>query len=212
MTYLVATAEEMLKGVREPFIKTLKSVEITTAKRAREVLEGLRYGGLFPKEGEYAKVTLRPEFFYGADGSQLVGSFRQNLTSTGWQTILSADLSPNGLLKEKWVMGIAGIAIQDAAIRVSQIKIEKGDRSFAVIDIEEISRGPVTILFKVLPSEEEITEAEEEREGRIEVEDLVFDYSANFNLRAYVTSTGYQTIKPIGVAFVSQRKAISETI
>lgn len=197
MSYIIATAEEVFMGKREPFIQAMSEIEDATAERAAEVLEGLNYGGLFPEEGEYSKVTPRPEFFYGADGSQLTGSFRQNLTSTGWQTILSADLSPNGLLKENWVMGVIGITIQDAAIRVSQIKMKKGDRSFAVMDIEEITRGPVTILFKVSGDE---------------IKDLVFDYSANFELRAYVSSTGYQTIKPVGVAFVSQRKAISETI
>jgi hypothetical protein len=39
-------------------------------------------------DGTYI-APLLPEMFYGADGHQLIGSWRQNLTATGDQVILS---------------------------------------------------------------------------------------------------------------------------
>ena len=197
--YIIADAKEVFLTRREPYLNALKLVEQAAERRAREVLgKDLRFGGLIPKEGEYAKVTLRPEMFKGMAGTALSGSFRQNLTSTGWQTILTTDLSENGPVGEKWVMGLVGIAILDPVIRISQIKITKGDKTFSVIDIEEakVSRGPVVILFKI---------------SQDEVDEFVFDYSADFSLKAYITSTGYQTVKPEGIAFLSHKKAISET-
>jgi hypothetical protein len=95
-------------------------------------------------------------------------------------------------------MGIVGIAILDPAIRISQIRIRKGDWTFSVIDIEEakVAGGPIAILFKI--SEQE-------------AKDFVFDYTARFYLDAYVMSTGYQTVKPVGIAFLPQEKAIAQT-
>jgi len=197
--YIIADAKEAFLAKREPYINALKLVESAAEARAREVLgDKLRFGGLLPREGEYAKVTIRPEMFKGMAGTTLSGSFRQNLTATGWQTILECDLSRNGPVGTDYVMGIVGIAILDPAIRISQIRIRKGDWTFSVIDIEEakVAKGPVVVLFKI--SEQE-------------AKDFVFDYTAKFYLDAYVLSTGYQTVKPEGVAFLPQEKAIAQT-
>ena len=194
--YLIASAEEVFSTKRTPFLETLQAVEAATERRAKEIFEDLKFGELFPKEGEYAKVTLRPEMFLGIDDTALSGTFRQNIDSTGWKTILHGDLTDRGPVGEKWVMGIAGIAILDSAVRLSQIQIRKGDRSYAIMDIEEINRGPVAILFKVKGDE---------------IEDLVFDYSADFYLDAYAATTGYQTVKPIGIAFLPQKQAIAQS-
>jgi len=194
--YLIASAEEVFSTKRTPFLETLQAVEAATERRAKEIFEDLKFGELFPKEGEYAKVTLRPEMFLGIDDTALSGTFRQNIDSTGWKTILHGDLTDRGPVGEKWVMGIAGIAILDSAVRLSQIQIRKGDRSYAIMDIEDINRGPVAILFKVKGDE---------------IEDLVFDYSADFYLDAYAATTGYQTVKPIGIAFLPQKQAIAQS-
>jgi len=194
--YLIASAEEVFATKRTPFIDVVKKVEAATERRASEIFEELKYGELFPREGEYAKVTPRPEMFKGIGDAALSGTFRQNITSTGWQTILHGDLTERGPVGVKYVMGIAGIAILDSVVRLSQIQIKKGTTPYAVMDIEEINRGPVIILFKVTEDE---------------IDDLVFDYSADFYLNAYAATTGYQTVKPIGIAFLPQREATAQT-
>lgn len=197
--YIIADAKEVFIARREPFLNAIKLVEQAAEARAREVLgDKLQFGGILPREGEYAKVTIRPEMFKGMAGNTLSGSFRQKLTATGWQTILECDLSDRGPVGTNYVMGVVGIAILDPVMRISQIRVRKGDWTFSVIDIEEarVAKGPVAILFKI--SEQE-------------AKDFVFDYTAKFYLDAYVTSTGYQTVKPEGIAFLPQEKSIAQT-
>jgi len=198
MGFLLASAEEVFQTKREPFIQTIEAITSAASARAAEVYSKLEYGGITPKEGQYGQVTLRPEMFYGADGNELVGTFRQNLTTTGWvNPVISADLSEKGPVGEKWVMGIYGITIPDPVKRITQIRLRKGDFTFPVMDIElaQAEAKPITILFKV--------------EGDPNM--FVFDYTAKFYLDAYVESTGYQTIKPEGVAYLPKEKAIAET-
>jgi len=203
--YLIADAEEVFLANRGPYIEALKNVERAAEIRAKEIFgREFTFGEIVVKEGEYAKATLRPEMFYGIpdehkNKTKLKGSFRQYINSTGWiMDFLSCDLSDAGRVGSKFVMGIAGIAILDPVIRITQIRIRRGDRTFPVIDIEEakVKGGPIAIIFKI-PAKE--------------AESFVFDPTANFALDVYAESTGYQSVKPIGVAYLPQNRAIVET-
>lgn len=195
---MIAELKNIFETRRTPYLNVLERVQSEADARARKIFGELAFGQMNPKEGEYGKVLPRPEMFSGMAGSALSGTFRQNLTSTGWQTILTADLSDTGEVKSNWVLGIAGLAILDATKRISQIKTIKGDRTFSILDIEDMQAfdGPSAIVFQI-PDKE--------------VEMYVFDYSAKLTIQAYVTSTGYQTIKPLGVSYVPHNKAIAET-
>jgi len=195
----MAELKHIFETKRTPYIDVLQKIESSAGGKAKEILgPELEFGMLNPVAGQYAEVVPRPEMFSGMAGTALSDDFRQNLTSTGWQRILSANLSDTGEVKANWVLGIAGIAILDPAKRITQIKIVKGDRTFSVLDIEDIQAfdGPVAIVFKI-PDEQ--------------VDLYVFDYSATFELYADIISTGYQTVKPLGVAYLPQAKAIAET-
>lgn len=198
--YLIADAEEVFLANRGPYIEALKHVEKVAEARAKEIFgKEFVFGEIVVKEGEYAKATLRPEMFYGINRTELRGSFRQYINTTGWiKDFLYCDLSEAGRVRSKFVMGIAGIAILDPVIRITQIRIRRGDRTFPVIDIEEakVKGGPIAILFRI-PGKE--------------AESFVFDPTANFALDVYAETTGYQSVKPIGVAYLPQNRAIVET-
>ena len=198
--YLIADAQEVFLANRSPYIEALKHVENAAKNRAKEIFgKEYTFGEIVVKEGEYAKVTLRPEMFYGINRTELRGSFRQYINTTGWiKDFLYCDLSEAGRVRSKFVMGIGGVALLDPVVRITQIRIRRGDRTFPVIDIEEakVKGGPIAILFKI-PKEE--------------ADMFVFDPTASFALDVYVETIGYQTVKPIGVAYLPQNRAIVET-
>jgi len=196
--YVVANLEDVIKGRVEQYINSLKMLREAVRSEAERYLEALSFGGLTPEENQYAEVPPRPEMFTGVAGTVLKDSFRQNFTSTGWQKILSADLSDAGELKKKYVMGIAGIAILDPVSRISQIQMVAGDYTHPVIDIEEVVvKPPVAIIFDISDSN---------------VEKFVFNPDKKFELYADLISTGYQGVKPLGIAEVPKPTAIEQTI
>lgn len=197
MPYTIMPLREVLEGRVSQFLESLRVVREKAQEVATRVLSA-SFAGLTPEEGQIAEIPPRPEMFTGTTGATLSGTFRQNFTSTGWNTVLKANLKSAGEVKDKWVLGVAGIAILDPAKRVSQIQILQGDYSHPIIDIEDAfaEEGPVAVIFDVSKSN---------------VDRFVFEPDKPFQLDAYIVATGYQTIKPIGVALVVKNTAIRRT-
>lgn len=199
VVYEFASLEDVFQGVkRTPYIKALELVREAALERAKEVFDKIAYGGMVPREGEFCEVTLRPDMFYGINDTPLTDSFRQYIPTTGWiYKYLRCDLSSGGRVKTNFVMGICGIAIVDPVIRISKIRLNKGDLTYPVIDIETAKlKGRIAIIFNI-PEDE--------------VQDFVFDHTADFYMDVCALSTGYQTIIPLGVAYLPKDKATVET-
>jgi len=198
MSYVIASMEDVMEGKIAKYNSSLKAVREAARNRAGEHLEALSFGGITPLGNQYAEVPPRPEMFDGIGGSTLSDTFRQNLDSTGWNSILAADLSDDGQVKKDWVLGVAGICFLDSAKRETQFYMTKGDFTHPILDIEEMHKeeGGVALIF-------DITESN--------VDQFVFDKYNSFTLYADIIATGYQRIKPLGVSEIIKEKAIAET-
>ena len=197
--YVVADLDEVIAGKVSKFVESMRKLRERTRAVAETYFKPeLTFGGLTPDEKQYAEVPARPEAFTGMAGTTLTGTFRQNLTATGWQKILSADLSDTGELKKKHVMGVVGIAIADSVARISQIQLVAGDYTHPVIDIElPAFKGKIAIVFDLSESD---------------IEKFIFTPDRKFELYAYVVSTGYQTVFPLAADYVPKVTAIKQTI
>jgi len=196
--WMVATLEDVVTGRVARFIESMKILERRLIQIAREKLPGnLHYGGLTPEDNQYTLVPLRPEMFYGFGGAQLKDSFRQNFTATGWQEILSADLSDGGNLKTRYVMGIAGFVFRDANKNITQIQVINGDYSHPVINIEHLDfNKPMAIVFNIKESK---------------VDRFIFTPDHQPKVFADIVQTGYQTVAPLGLAALPKGAAIKQT-
>jgi len=193
--YVVASMEDVMKGKLAKYNSSLKAVKEATRSKAGKKMGTLSFGGITPEGDQYAEVNPRPGFFNDVNGDQLSPTFRQNFTSTGFQTILSADLSADGNVGKSWVMGVAGVCIADPVKRITQLYMENGDYTHPILNIENIKteEGGVAIVFNITESN---------------VDKFVFDETGIFKLNADVESTGYQTVIPLGVAELTKDKAI----
>ena len=196
--YVVADLDEVIKGKVQQYIDSLATIRDAVRSEALNYLSSLSLGGITPEENQYAEVPLRPEQFKGADGNQLSGSFRQNITTTGWvNDLLTADPSEAGELGKNYVFGVVGIAIMDSVSLISEIQLHQSDYTFPVIDLEEaVSKCPCAVIFDVSGSQ---------------AKRLVFNPDTKFALDAYFVSTGYQAIKPLGIAEIPKNTAIQKT-
>ena len=133
-------------------------------------------------KGEFGETTILPSLFRditmtAAASGQMV-TWNQWLTATGSQTILSGS-GTGGTILEDYMVGLAGLAFLDKAIRVSEFKMQISDKKLPRINIEEALayNKPAVVL----------------EEGFILDEETAFDLIAN------VTTQGPQRIKLIGL-------------
>ena len=141
----------------------------------------LRYGGTKPMAGEYGKTTIMPEMFVNFGGfgvgTNLV-TWAQDLILTGAQTLIEGN-GVGGTIPEDFKVGFCGLAFLDKAIRVSEIKLQIGDKKLPRINLEEarVYNKPAVVFEN----------------------GFVLDEESGFELRGYVESTGPQRIKLLGM-------------
>jgi len=194
---MVADLEDVLKGRIKSFIESMRILKNALRLTAEKYLPELTYGGLTPEDNQYAEIPARPEMFKGVTGDVLKDTFRQNITSTGWQTVLQADLGDNSPIGTSYVMGVAGIVLADPVKRVTQIQMFNADYSFPVIDIEALKTNrPVAIIFNIKESK---------------VDRFIYNKDRPFRLDADFISTGYQEIIPLASCLVPKTYAIKQT-
>jgi len=196
--YVVADLDAVIKGKVTQYIESLAALRDAVRAEASKYIPSLTLGGITPEENQYAEVPLRPEQFTGVDGNKLSGSFRQDVTSTGWNNnYLTADPSEAGELGKNYVFGVVGLAIMDSVALLSEIQLHQSDYTFPVIDLEEsVSKSPCAIIFDVSDSQ---------------AKRLVFNPDTKFALDVFFTGTGYQSIKPLGIAEIPKNTAINKT-
>ena len=144
-------------------------------------------GTMYPKSGEFGKGTIMPELFQGPayDTGVLttLNTWKTFISSTtqtvpGSNTLLQGSAT-SGMIYEDYMIGIAGIALLDKVQRISEIKMQIGDRKLPRINIEEaFAYEKPCIIFE---------------------DGFIVDEEESVHLYAYCLSQGIQTIAPIGL-------------
>jgi hypothetical protein len=131
--------------------------------------------------GEYGKTTIMPEMFVGYGGfgvgTNLV-TWNQNLTGTGSRVLIEGNTA-GGTIPEDFKVGLCGIAFLDKAIKITEIKMQIGDKKLPRINLEEarVYNKPAVVFEN----------------------GFVLDEEAGFELLGYVECRGYQRIKLLGM-------------
>jgi len=167
--YLVFERKEALK--MPEFVESLNILRSNAIAQAEKDWHPYTFGGMYPGKNQFGETTLLPKFFKGFAGTTLT-TFRQNITSTGWQNIFSMTV------EEDIQLNILGFEFPDPSINVTELRTEIGDKKFPRINIEEIQSYEQPIIVF--------------REG------FVITQETSFLLRGFFEATGYQRIVPIG--------------
>jgi hypothetical protein len=93
-------------------------------------------GFLTPRSDQYGRTTILPALFDGADAAQMA-HWRQTLTSTGHQTLISGTRTGN-VIPEDFKVAWLGLAFPNKQQHISEVKWQIGDRKFGRIDLEEM--------------------------------------------------------------------------
>lgn len=159
----------------------MASLEMSLRSKAADDWSPLSYGGTKPMAGQFGKTTVMPEMFVGfggfGTGTQLT-TWNQLFTTTGDNVLIEGNAT-GGSIPEDFKLGFAGLAFLDKAVKVSEIKLQIGDKKLPRINIEEArAYEQPCIIFE---------------------NGFVADEETGFELKGYVECRGYQRIKLIGM-------------
>jgi len=186
-----------LKTQYPEFQETLAELESEALSMAASRWPGMTYGGFQPGANQYGRTTILPKVFADEAGDILdknhvpktwgVNEFRIYFSSTspanvaipGWKTILQGGNPENiGTTPEDIIIALAGFAIPDPSILFSELRLQIGDKTYVIVDIEEIHmyEQPAIIFEKgyVVPPE------------------------TFFKLQGFFQASGYQRVVPLG--------------
>ena len=160
-------------GARKISDASLRGVSLSTPGPALDV---------DVNRGEFGETTIIPALFrditMSAAGSGNMTTWNQYLTSTGSNTIFTGSAT-GGTIHEDYMVGIAGLAFLDKAIRISEFKLQISDKKLPRINIEEaLAYNKPAIVLE---------------------EGFILDEETGFDLTANVTTQGPQRIKLIGL-------------
>jgi len=152
----------------------------------RKIPEAARLGTTFTQPGpglevhagedEFGETTIIPALFRDISNTTLV-TWRQWFNATGAQIIMSG--ANGGNIYKDYMVGIAGLAFLDKAIRISEIKMQISDKKLPRVNLEEaFGYNKPAVVFE---------------------EGYILDEQNGFDLYAYVLSQGPQRIKLIGL-------------
>ena len=178
MTYgfILCEYEEVKKQFPE-FEAVLDEIRRRLIAKAEADWSPLKYGGIAPKAGQFGESTIMPQLFKGMNGTVLT-TWNQWFTATGAQTILTGAASGNTIY-EDYKIGFVGLAFLDPVVRVSEIKLQIGDKKFPRINIEEaFAYEEPCIIFE---------------------KGFILDEETSFELVGYILTQGPQRLKLIGI-------------
>ena len=171
------------------FNAMMEALEATLVAKARADWSPLKFTppGIYPKSGEFGKTTVMPELFQGGifptgtplttltDWNAYIGSA---MTVPGHNTLLQGSAS-SAMIFEDYMIGLAGIAFLDKVQRVSEIKMQVGDRKLPRINVEEcMAYNKPAIIFE---------------------DGYVLDEEESFHLYGYALSHGPLRLKLLGL-------------
>jgi hypothetical protein len=184
MQYVICEYEKVKQNFPE-FGTMMQNLRNTLIAKASADWAPLTFGGLNPTSGQYGETTILPALFNDLTGTQMV-TWKQNFTALN--VVASLIGTPQGLITgsgvagtipEDYMVGFAGLCFLDKAIKVSEIKLQIGDRKIGRINLEEamVYNKPCVVL----------------EEG------LILDEEEGFDLYAYIQAQGDQRIKLLGL-------------
>jgi hypothetical protein len=184
MQYVICEYDKVKESFPE-FGTMMQNLRTSLIASATSKWAPLTFGGLNPKSGQYGETTILPPLFNDINGNQML-TWRQNFTATHVATSLAGTAQAlvtgsgtAGTIPEDYMVGFAGICFLDKAIKVSEIKLQIGDRKIGRINLEEamVYNKPCVVL----------------EEG------LTLDEEEGFELYGYIQAQGDQRIKLLGM-------------
>jgi hypothetical protein len=169
---------EKVKEEFPEFLNTMAKLEADLTAMALADWAPLTYGGIYPKSGQFGKSTIMPELFYGfGQVAPTLTTWTTFATATGHQGLLAGAHAMN--IYEDYKIGIAGFAFLDKVQRVTEIKLQIGDKKFPRINLEEsfVYNKPAVILET----------------------GILVDEETEFDLHGFVECIGPYKIMPIGI-------------
>lgn len=184
MQYVICEYEKVKQNFSE-FGTMMQNLRSSLIAEAASKWAPLTFGGLNPRSGQYGETTVLPALFNDLTATQMV-TWRQNFTAVhvaaslaGTAQAIISGSGTAGTIPEDYMVGFAGVCFLDKAIKVSEIKIQIGDRKIGRINLEEamVYNKPCVVL----------------EEG------FVLDEEEGFELYAYIQAQGQQRIKLLGL-------------
>ena len=191
MSYVICEYERVKENFPE-FAATVKALRTALIAKAEADWDPLKFAGRIPakaafgvspgpglsvQSGFFGETTVIPALFNNLAGARLI-TWNQWLSAGGNQLVLTG-AATGGTIYEDYKIGVAGLAFLDKAIRISEIKLQIGDRKLPRINIEEaLAYNKPAVVFE---------------------EGFILDEETGFDLRAYVTTQGPQRVKLIGL-------------
>ena len=184
MQYVICEYEKVKQNFPE-FGTMMQNLRNSLIAEAASKWAPLTFGGLNPRSGQFGETTILPPLFNDLNGNQMV-TWKQNFTAlqvvgslAGTAQGLITGSGTAGTIPEDYMVGFAGVCFLDKAIKVSEIKIQIGDRKIGRINLEEamVYNKPCVVL----------------EEG------LTLDEEEGFELYGYIQAQGDQRIKLLGM-------------
>lgn len=173
--YVICSYDSVKREFPE-FEAVMKSLKDALVAKARADWAPLSEGGMYATSSQFSVSTVMPQLFRDISNNTLT-TWKQTFNATGHQTILSG--ANGGNIYEDYKVGFAGIAILDKAVRISEIRMQIGDKKLPRMNIEEMFAYEQPALVFEQP--------------------YILDEEQGFDLYAYVMSQGPQTVKLIGL-------------
>jgi hypothetical protein len=176
--YVICEYEKVRQWMPE-FAATMQQLKNDLVAKASADWNPLTYGGMAPKSGQFGESTIMPNLFNGMQAAyQPLPTWYQVFNGTGHQTIMSGSAT-GGTIYEDYKIGLAGLVFLSKAIRISEIRMQIGDKKIPRMNIEEaMAYNKPAIVFE---------------------QPFILDEEEGFHLYAYVLTRGEQRIKLLGL-------------
>jgi len=174
----VISEYEKVKQEFPEFQASMAKLEADLTSLATRDWNPLTYGGIYPKSGQFGKSTIMPELFYGfGQVAPTLVTWTSYAAAVGHQGLMSGANAMN--IYEDYKIGLAGLAFLDKTQRVTEIKLQIGDKKLPRINLEEsfVYNKPA-VIFET---------------------GLIVDESTEFDLHGYVECIGPYKICPLGI-------------
>jgi len=182
--YVICEYEKVKQNFPE-FRTVMENLRNTLIAKATADWDPLTFGGLNPTAGQFGETTILPALFRDIALTQMA-TWRQTFTDAhlaisvvGTSQVLMSGSATSSTIPEDYMVGLAGICFLDKAIRVTEIKLQIGDKKIGRINLEEaLVYNKPCVVFE---------------------EGFILDEEEGFELYGYLQSAGQQRIKLLGL-------------
>jgi hypothetical protein len=184
MQYVICEYEKVKEEFPE-FNGMMQNLRTTLIAKAQADWRPLSFGGLNPTSGQFGETTILPPLFQDINSVQLV-TWRQTFTAAqvavslaGTSQVIMSGSGTAMTIPEDYMVGLAGLCFLDKAIKVSEIKLQVGDKKIGRINLEEaMVYNKPCVVFE---------------------QGIVLDEEEGFELFGYLQAQGQQRLKLLGL-------------